>query len=237
MHVRIGCTLILLTCFCLSVAVAANSDVVDAGDFWDSDDQVEPVRPIPVPEPEPVKQVLLTKTEPATDNNNKPKTPITRGSRSIWGSLAGRQGSYVVEAVFALLTAWFVAGIFTGKDANKKIVKAWSDTFLTEGGVLERNFAQLGIEDGKHNELVMRENSKKFKFWASGRRHCQASPAQGFDCPSQDNLELMEVPCAIRMKPPPPPPPPPPPFRNGWYSGRQSELKDLSQFLADRGQI
>ena len=177
---RAGCLLTLLALSSLSGAVRADSDVVDAGDFWDSDDQVEPVKPIQVPKQIPTKtsqqpdqQIPLTDPTPTPEPSKTPKTPTQRGSRSIWGSIAGRQGSYFVEAGFALIAAWFVAGIFTGKEANSKIVKAWAVTHCSEGGVLERNFAQLGAADGKSNELVVRENSKKFMFWASGRRHCQ----------------------------------------------------------------
>ncbi|KAK9839733.1 hypothetical protein WJX84_000415 [Apatococcus fuscideae] len=97
-------------------------------------------------------------------------------------------GSYYVEVVFVLLSGWFVTGIFTGKNANNKIIKAWTDTHLGEGGVLERNFAQLGSGDGDGTEVVMKESPKKFKFWASGRRHCQGLKAELMLQPRQDLL-------------------------------------------------
>lgn len=179
MHFQAFCVLLLTASACLLVSVEGNSDVVDAGDFWDTDEQIQPTQSEPVSPPEAVKpqQTPITQPSPDVDLLSEHNQSLGEGSSksTILGRLQAAQGSYYVEGVFALMAAWFVAGIFTGKEANNKVVKAWVDANLSEGAVLERNFAQLGPGEGDGSQLMMRESPKLFKLWASGRRHCQVS--------------------------------------------------------------
>ena len=176
MHCKAGCLLLLTASACLLIPIQGHSDTVDAGDFWDSDEQPDSTQSQVVTPPEAIKsqQTPVTQTPADVGLGEHNRSLSSRTSRSsILGRLQAAQGSYYVEGVFALIAAWFVAGIFLGKEANTKIVKAWVEANLNEGAVLERNFAQLGSGDGNGSELMMRENPKLFKFWASGRRHCQ----------------------------------------------------------------
>ena len=179
MHFQAFCLLLLTASACLLVAVEGNSDAVDAGDFWDIEEQIIPTQSEPVSPPEATKpqQPLITEPSPDVDLLSEHNQSLARrSSRStILGSLHAAHGSYYVEGVFALIAAWFIAGIFTGKESNNKIVRAWVDANLGEGAVLEKNFAQLGPGEGDSSQLMMRESPKLFKLWASGRRHCQVS--------------------------------------------------------------
>lgn len=177
MHFQAFCLLLLTASACLLFSVKGDSDVVDAGDFWDTDEQTEPTRTEPVSPPEALKPQQTPITQPSPDADLLSEHNQSLGAESSRSTILGRlhaaQGSYYVEGVFALIAAWFVAGIFTGKEANNKIVKAWVDANLSEGAVLEKNFAQLGPGEGDGGQLMMRESPKLFKLWASGRRHCQ----------------------------------------------------------------
>lgn len=179
MHLRAFCLLLLTASACLLVSVEANSDIVDAGDFWDTDEQAPATQSEPVSPPEGTQpqQTPITQPSPDVDLLSEQNQSVGGGSSksTILGRLQAAQGSYYVEGVFALIAAWFVAGIFTGKESNNKLVKAWVDANLSEGAVLERNFAQLGPGEGDGSQLMMRESPKLFKLWASGRRHCQVS--------------------------------------------------------------
>ena len=174
------CALFCFALHTLSAGASSNFDAVEAGDFWDSEDLAAPVV-----QPEPVvitPKQLQTQAQPEVKPlREESKSVGPEASRSLLQTILGAQGSYYVEVVFVLLSGWFVTGIFTGKNANNKIIKAWTDTHLGEGGVLERNFAQLGSGDGDGTEVVMKESPKKFKFWASGRRHCQVCSRFGID--------------------------------------------------------
>ncbi|KAK9822527.1 hypothetical protein WJX74_001571 [Apatococcus lobatus] len=192
MHLK-ACYLLLITASaCLLIPVQGSSDAVEAGDFWDTEEHLETTQSQPVTPPEAIKPQQTPVSHTPADVGVLSEHNESLGSKtsksSILGSILAAQRSYYVEGVFALLAAWFVAGIFTGKEANKKIIKAWVDTNLSEGGVLERNFAQLGSGDGDGSELMMRENPKLFKFWASGRRYCQGLKAELLLQPRQDLL-------------------------------------------------
>ncbi|PNH05819.1 hypothetical protein TSOC_007894 [Tetrabaena socialis] len=87
-----------------------------------------------------------------------------------------RQG-YALEIAAGVLLATYTLIAFFGTRANTKIAEAWAQAFCKgEGALFPRQFALCGAGDvnltGARTPLL-KETSSVFKFYASGRRHCE----------------------------------------------------------------
>jgi len=106
-------------------------------------------------------------------------------------SLSGAFGSFdlknrYLEAVAAVGILVYVAVFVLGVLNNKARAEAWAKAYAMPGGLLDRNFSQLG---GKG--LLMRDSPSLFKLYASGRRHCQGLLAEVQLMPRQDLLSML----------------------------------------------
>lgn len=88
--------------------------------------------------------------------------------KSIWK----KQESYKAELIGVVFIAIYLLNILWGKIQNEALALSWAQTFIAEGGVLEKNFSLLGYRDD--GEMVTKESHSCFKFYASGRRYTQS---------------------------------------------------------------
>ena len=94
--------------------------------------------------------------------------PGVSRKRSIWK----KQESYTKELIALFVLVGYLVNIMFGKRLNESIAAAWTDAFASEGSILEKNFALLGVDDVEE-EMMLKETHNIFKFYASGRRYCQ----------------------------------------------------------------
>ncbi|KAI3426128.1 hypothetical protein D9Q98_008507 [Chlorella vulgaris] len=83
------------------------------------------------------------------------------------------QDSWTLEICTVAFLLAFLANIFIGRRRNEALAVAWTTELVAPGGVLDRNFALLGPDDGTAGEVLLKDSMHCYKLWASGRRHCQ----------------------------------------------------------------
>lgn len=97
------------------------------------------------------------------------------------------QEHYYFELAAVVCLLLYTINIFIGKKGNEKVAIAWAKAFATPNSILDKNFSLLGPGDTPNNELLMRESNSTFKFYASGRRHCESLVAT-IDCRARHDL-------------------------------------------------
>ena len=107
-------------------------------------------------------------TGPSREEWTRDAKPGPSRRRSIWK----KQESYTKELMALFALAVYLVNILFGKRLNESIAAAWADAFASEGSILEKNFALLGVDDVE-GEMMLKETCHIFKFYASGRRYCQ----------------------------------------------------------------
>ena len=73
-------------------------------------------------------------------------TPVTapKATQSNLLSQALKSCNPYREGLLLAFVAFFIFNIFKGRRANKRIAVAWTKAFCDQGGIFDRNFAQLG---------------------------------------------------------------------------------------------
>lgn len=84
---------------------------------------------------------------------------------------------YLPEALVGILLIAYCSNIFLGKKANDSIALAFESTFCLEGGLLDRNFSQVGPRLSGEPDVMLRESMNKYSVYATGRRFCQSFEA------------------------------------------------------------
>ncbi len=83
---------------------------------------------------------------------------------------------HAVEIACGILIAMYLVMVLVGERSNKRIADAWARAFAFKGCMFDRNFSSISTGDGKVK--LMRESGNLFKFYATGRRHCQGLLAE-----------------------------------------------------------
>lgn len=96
------------------------------------------------------------------------------GSAPAAGAAKRRNSHYLEYAALALFSMYVLSAYF-GTRSNAKLAEAWAAAYGAPGTLLDKNFSLIGDgeEGGQAGNLLMKENSNLYKFYASGRRHCQ----------------------------------------------------------------
>ncbi|OAY70414.1 Uncharacterized protein ACMD2_24828 [Ananas comosus] len=128
-------------------------------DLWDEDE----FEGIPVPS---LDQIPSEPSEPHPSSDPEPSIPTIASPASLLRS-------YSIEIACVSFLICFVINYFTGKRENEAIALAWASKFATKDSIFDKNFSLLGTGDGKDTPLLLKEGQDVFKFYASGRRHCQ----------------------------------------------------------------
>ncbi|GMH43269.1 hypothetical protein BSKO_11191 [Bryopsis sp. KO-2023] len=112
-------------------------------------------------------------TEEKLGGDDLLKEATPQRPKQIKRSVFKRQEHYHYEMLAGVVLVLYGINVFIGRQKNEALALAWARAFVSEGGVLERNFSLLGAGDGDEGEVLMKESQSVFKFYASGRRFCQ----------------------------------------------------------------
>lgn len=124
------------------------------------------------------------------DSSQHPRKPKAQAERRARRAFA-RQEHYYFEIAAAVCLVIYAINVFVGKSSNEAIALAWARAYVSEGGVLEKNFSLLGPGDLDDGEVLMKESQSQFKFYASGRRYCDGFLATLDLRARQDVLSMM----------------------------------------------
>jgi len=185
-----GCSWVCLTAFLLLVphraptnthqgfTCALESAVEDSDDPW-ADPQSIPVTTISEPIASSIEQPLVD--EAATEGVQKARP------QTIWKPLTAR--NFVMEMCILAFCAVYIANIFRGRHLNAKLAKAWAREFCLPEGIFHKNFALVGVGEGK--PPLQKMSASEFKLYCSGRRHCKFLEATLKLKTRQDLLSLL----------------------------------------------
>ena len=121
------------------VLAHAASDQLD--DYWDEDTQDSQ------PQPGPVADAVKSAVNPAAASANLSPAPSLNTTRPIQQNLllaALKSARPLREGLVLACLAFFIFNIFRGRKTNKLFATRWAKCFCDQGGVFDRNFAQLG---------------------------------------------------------------------------------------------
>ncbi|EFJ46399.1 hypothetical protein VOLCADRAFT_93141 [Volvox carteri f. nagariensis] len=142
------------------------------------------------------------------DPQPKPRAVVGGRRPTVGGTSAAQPKNYRLEAAFAVVIVLYVLVAIWGTKENGKIADAFARMHCVgEAALFPRQFALCGA--GEPNAAgfrtpMLKESSSLFKFYASGRRHCQGCLATlslrnradllswvlNFFLPSEDLLEI-----------------------------------------------
>lgn len=123
------------------VAVGEEKDVED--DPWAVTDI--PERPLSVAEP--ITQLEGNSEDPDPQPKQvSPRTPLSKVLQQAWRQATWSQLTY--EAAITAFAIVYIVNIVIGRRKNAQLARSWGQTFCLPGGVLDRNFAQIGTGKG-----------------------------------------------------------------------------------------
>ncbi|GJX93155.1 DUF1682 domain-containing protein [Tanacetum coccineum] len=130
-------------------------------DLWDEDEFEGFEYETPLQE---TPKTIEKNPENVTESENE-KT-LKMGPKSV--------SDYTVEIVCITLLVIFAINYFSGKKENENLALAWAAKFATPDSIFDKNFSLLGVGETEDSPLLLKEGQNVFKFYASGRRFCEA---------------------------------------------------------------
>ena len=131
-----------LACFAVFVLISAAkraSAAADASDDYWEDEKIEAASPVPDLESTRADVTPAPADKPADDHS-----PVRAKFQRSLLMQALSQTHVLREGLALLAVSIFVANIFTGRKANRKLAVAFAKAFCDQGGIFDRNFAQTG---------------------------------------------------------------------------------------------
>lgn len=95
---------------------------------------------------------------------------------------------YILEVLSAALIVLYIVIMGLGIRSNRAIAEAWAKAFTFKGGIFDKNFSSLGPNS---DAVLMKDSFNIYKFYATGRRHCQGLLAELILLPRQDALSMV----------------------------------------------
>lgn len=115
-----------------------------------------------------------------------PKSQLRFG-QTPWESLTVR--SFALEMGILAFCVIYIVTVFVGGHINARLVKAWAREFCLPEGLFHKNFAVVGVGEGK--PPLSKLGASEFRLHCSGRKHCKFLEATLKLKPRQDLFALL----------------------------------------------